>query len=152
MDQYAPAQPRLPSIPDPLLEARHPPSLMFRDMFFPLSGVREIPQTMLEKFREAHVADCVQHYARWDLRQENASVPVAVREEAVLSCIVSLLRAEKDLPAKERELLAALDTVNERLVASEERARKAEERGDLLARAYSVLENDAHLRKRSRLD
>jgi predicted ribosome quality control (RQC) complex YloA/Tae2 family protein len=75
-----------------------------------------------------------------------------VREEAVVSCIASLLRAEKDLRAEVRELRAALDTVDERLVSSEERARKAEERGDLLARAYSVLENDAQMRKRSRLD
>jgi hypothetical protein len=152
MDQYAPVQPRLRSVPDPLLEARHPPTLLLRDIVSPSSGVREIPQTMLEKFREARVADCVQHYARWDLGQENTSVPVAVREEAVVSCIVSLLRAEKDLRAEVRELRAALDTVDERLVSSEERARKAEERGDLLARAYSVLENDAQMRKRSRLD
>jgi hypothetical protein len=47
---------------------------------------------------------------------------------------------------------AALDTVHERLVDSDERARKAEERGDLLARAYSVFGNDSHARKRSRLD
>jgi hypothetical protein len=147
MDQYAPVQPRLRSVPDTLLEARHPPTLLLRDIVSPSSGVREIPQTMLEKFREARVADCVQHYARWDLGQENTSVPVAVREEAVVSCIVSLLRAEKDLRAEVRELRAALDTVDERLVSSEERASKAEERGDLLARAYSVLENDAHLRK-----
>jgi hypothetical protein len=95
MDQYAPVQPRLLSVLDTLLEARHPPTLLLRDIVSPSSGIREIRQTMLEKFREARVADCVQHYARWDLGQENTSVPVAVREEAVLSCIVSLLRAEK---------------------------------------------------------
>jgi hypothetical protein len=47
---------------------------------------------------------------------------------------------------------AALDTVHERLVDSKERVRKAEERGELLASAYSVLEKDSHARKRSRLD
>jgi hypothetical protein len=107
---------------------------------------------MLEKFREARVADCVQHYARWDLGQENALGPVVVREEAVVCCIASLLRAQKELRAELREMRAALDTVHERLVDSDERARKAEERGDLLARAYSVFENDSHARKRSRLD
>jgi predicted ribosome quality control (RQC) complex YloA/Tae2 family protein len=105
-----------------------------------------------EKFREARVVDCVQHYARWDLGQENTSVTVAVSEEEEVSCIVSLLRAENDLRAEVRELRTALETVDKCLVASEERARKAEERGDLLERAYSVLENDAHVRKRSRLD
>jgi hypothetical protein len=71
MDQYAPVQPRLRSVPDPLLQARHPPALLLRELDVPASGVREIPQKMLEKFREARVADCVQHYARWDLGQEN---------------------------------------------------------------------------------
>jgi hypothetical protein len=47
---------------------------------------------------------------------------------------------------------AAVDAVHERLLDSDERARKAEERGDLLARAYSVFEKDSHARKRSRLD
>jgi predicted ribosome quality control (RQC) complex YloA/Tae2 family protein len=47
---------------------------------------------------------------------------------------------------------AALDELHESLVDSDERARKAEERGDLLASAYSVFENDSHARKRSRLD
>jgi hypothetical protein len=40
-------------------------------------------------------------------------------EEAVVSRIVSLLRAEKDLRAEVRELRAALNTVDERLVPSE---------------------------------
>jgi hypothetical protein len=70
MDQYAPVRPRLRIVPDPLLEARHPPALLLRELDVPASGVREIPQTMLEKFREARVADCVQYYARWDLGQE----------------------------------------------------------------------------------
>jgi hypothetical protein len=72
MEQYAPVLPRLRSAPDPLLEARHPPALLLRELDIPASGVGEIPQTMLEKFREARLADCVQHYARWDLGQENA--------------------------------------------------------------------------------
>jgi hypothetical protein len=118
----------------------------------PASGVWEIPQTMLEKFREARVADCVQHYARWALGQENSLVPVAVREEEVVCCIASLLRAQKELRAEIREMRAVLDTVHERLVDSDKSARKAEERGDMLARAYSVFENDSHARKRSRLD
>jgi hypothetical protein len=45
--------------------------------------------------------------------------PVAVREEAVVSSIASLLMAEKYLHDEVRELRAALDTVDERLVASE---------------------------------
>jgi hypothetical protein len=152
MDQYAPVRPRLRSMPDPLLEARHPPALLLRELDVPASGVGEIPQTLLEKFREARVADCVQHYARWDLGLENALGPVAVREEAVVCCIASLLRAQKELRAEIREMRAGLDAVHERLLDSDERARKAEERGDLLARAYSVFENDSHARKRSRLD
>jgi hypothetical protein len=75
MDQYAPVQPRLRNLHDPLLEARHPLTLLLVDIFFPSSGVWEIPQTMLDKFREARVADCVRNWARWDLAQENASVP-----------------------------------------------------------------------------
>jgi predicted ribosome quality control (RQC) complex YloA/Tae2 family protein len=75
-----------------------------------------------------------------------------VREEAVVCCIASLLRAQKELRAEIREMRAGLDAVHERLHDSDERARKAEERGDLLARAYSVFENDSHARKRSRLD
>jgi hypothetical protein len=77
---------------------------------------------------------------------------VAVRDEAAVSCIAPLIRAENDLLSEFRELLAALGPVDERLFASEERARKAEERADFLGRAYSVLENDAHVSKRSRLD
>jgi hypothetical protein len=69
MDQYAPVQPRMRRVPDLLLQAQHPPALLLRELDIPASGVREIPQTMLEKFREARVADCVQHYARWDLGQ-----------------------------------------------------------------------------------
>jgi hypothetical protein len=94
----------------------------------------------------------VQHYARWDLGQENSSAPVTVRDEASVSCIAPLIRAENDLRAEVRELLAAFGPVDGRIVASEERARKAEEGGDLLGRAYSVLENDAHVSKRSRLN
>jgi hypothetical protein len=70
----------------------------------------------------------------------------------VVCCIASLLRAQKELRAEIREMRAALDTVHEHLVDSYERARKAEERGDLLAHANSVFENDSHARKRSRLD
>jgi hypothetical protein len=152
MDQYAPVRPWLPSAPDPLLEARHPPVLLLRELDVPASGVREIPQTMLETFREARVAECVQNYGRLDPGQENALVPVAVREEAVVICIASLLRAEKYLRAEVREMRAALDTVHERIVDSDERAPKAGELGDLLARAYSVLDKDSQARKRTRLD
>jgi hypothetical protein len=152
MGQYAPVRPRMRSVPDPLLEVRHPPALLFRELDVPASGVGEIPQTMLEKFREARVADCVQNYARWDLGQESALGPVAVGEEAVVCCIASLLKAQKELRAEIREMRAALNTVHERLVDSDERARKAEERGYLLARAYSVFEKYSHARKRLRLD
>jgi hypothetical protein len=41
-------------MPDPLLEARHPPALLLRELEVPASEIGEIPQTMLEKF-EKHV-------------------------------------------------------------------------------------------------
>jgi hypothetical protein len=105
---------------------------------------------MLAKFRGAGVEECVQHYARHDMGLEDARELVPVREEAVVDCIASLLRVQDHMRKEIGGLRAALGSAEERLTESEERTRNAEDRSDLLARAFSVLENDTRARKRGR--
>jgi hypothetical protein len=75
---------------------------------------------------------------------------VPVTEEGLVLYIRALDRDYRGLRAQVREIQGSLDELRERLIASEERSRRAERHSDLLADAYSLFGRDSQARKRSR--
>jgi len=159
-DRYAPVRPDFRGALAPILAERYPPAVTSSDRGEPLGwDMREIPPTLYQKLREAHLEDCVQHYARLVFNRDESSGVVPVTEEALVTCISSFRRGQQEMWAQIGELQASLDLMcyklessEDRVAKAEERTRTAEDRTDVLVRAYKVLDDEASALKRRRGD
>jgi hypothetical protein len=132
--------------PAPRLRSAPIPEVVSEDQ----TRVREITGTLLAKLREGRVDRCVQYYAREDLGISGNRENVPIREEAIVTCIQALSRGYADYSEENRILRAEVESLQTALARSEDRVHKAEERSDLLASAYSVVEKELPKRKRAR--
>jgi hypothetical protein len=150
-DPYAPPRPQLRSAPAPTVDPYAPPApaaAPARDALSP--GRLEITTSLRERLREAGLESLVQYFARRDLGKEGERELVPVTEDAIVACIRTLNRDQRDDEARLGEMQVSLDSLRARLEESEERATRAERQSDLLADAYAAFGRGSQARKRSR--
>jgi hypothetical protein len=93
----------------------------------------------------------VQHYARHDLMCEDVSGWVPVSEDAIAQCIAALESFRRSAQRDLQGYQTALADADRRVVAAENRTRRAEVRADLVTDAYTdLLEGQAPGGKRPR--
>jgi hypothetical protein len=113
---------------------------------------REISSTLLARLREARVMRCVEHYARDNVDNSTSRDNLPIREGTLVTCIQALSRGYTERSEEVNFLRAEVESMRAEIARSDDRRRKAEERSDLLASAYSLVEKEIPKRKRARDD
>jgi hypothetical protein len=149
-DPYAPPRPQLRSAPAPMVYDANATASADYTADTRARSDPEIPESLSTRIFQANLEDLVQYYARRVLGREEVPGLVPVTEEGLVLCIRALDRDYRGLRTQIGEMQASLDELRERLITSEERARRAERHSDLLADAYSLFGRDPQARKRSR--
>jgi tRNA A37 N6-isopentenylltransferase MiaA len=95
---------------------------------------------------------CVEHYVRDDVDNSRGRDNIPIREGTLVTFIQALSRGYTERSEEVTSLRAEIASMRAEIASSDDRRRKAEERSDLLASAYSLVEKEIPKRKRARDD
>ena len=132
--------------PVPRLRSAPIPEVAYDDHLYD----REIPSTLLLKLREARVIRCFEHYASDNVANAGDRDDIPIRDGTIVTCIKALSRGYTERSEEVQFLRVEVESMRAAIARSDDRVRKEEERSDLLASAYSLVEKEIPKRKRAR--